>query len=393
MPRRKKLPVVPDIVGTGRSPENMLVQKTNPLLSLSETGLTLAEFKILDSYLGRIESHSPDKRNVQFGKGELESLLGVTKINYQDLEKRIDNLFRIVTIRDKEKERGFVKIALFERAECYKDESGLWNINLAASQAAMEYIFYPERLGYLRYNLQNVVRLTSRYSYVLYLYLEQHRHMSLTWEVPLGDLKRILNCTASSYDGFKAFNKDILKRCFKELNDKTTCHFTYETIRRGKTVIAVRFTLEPLHKSISLSHTPGSSDENNGERQHTSTLYLDLVSPELTAEELNELHDLASKLVPASEHDNEALSARIVRASVSKAKDYKARNIYRYAKQCIINEYEKAAREAEKMERQENENRKRAREDMARVQKLLEKMNIMETTNNESSKEELHETY
>lgn len=51
MPRRKKLPAIPDYKGTGKESDNLLIQKSNPLLSLSETGLTLAEFKILDAYL------------------------------------------------------------------------------------------------------------------------------------------------------------------------------------------------------------------------------------------------------------------------------------------------------------------------------------------------------
>ena len=58
----------------------LLIQKSNPLLSLSETGLTLAEFKILDAYLGRINSHDPEKRFIRFEKGEIERLLDVSQI-------------------------------------------------------------------------------------------------------------------------------------------------------------------------------------------------------------------------------------------------------------------------------------------------------------------------
>ena len=246
MPRRKKLPAVPDYKGAGKEPDNLLIQKSNPLLSLSETGLTLAEFKILDAYLGRINSHDPEKRFVRLEKGEIERLLGVSQIKSDDLEKRIDNLFQTVTIRDKNKSKGFCKIALFEKAECYRDEDGLWLVDLGASPSAMEYIFNPERLGYLRYNLRNVVKLTSRYSYVLFLYLEQNRHMHLTWDVPLDELKALMRCTADSYKGYKEFNDKVLKKCLSELNDKTDCKFSYEPIKRGRTVKAVRFTLEPL---------------------------------------------------------------------------------------------------------------------------------------------------
>lgn len=246
MPRRKKLPTIPDYQGTGKDPENLLVQKTNPLMSLSETGLTLAEFKILDAYLARINSHDPDKRFIRLEKGEIERLLGVSQIKSGDLEKRIDNLFQTVTIRDKNLTNGFCKIALFERATCYQDDNGLWQVDLGASPSAMEYIFNPERLGYLRYSLRNVIKLTSRYSYVLFLYLEQNRHMHLRWEVTLDELRAILRCTADTYKAYYRFNELVLSKCCKELNEKTDCKFTYEPIKRGRTVKAIHFTLETI---------------------------------------------------------------------------------------------------------------------------------------------------
>lgn len=260
MPRRKKLPSIPDITNMGKEPEKHIVQKSNPLMSLSETGLTLAEFKILDVYLARIDSHKPEERFIRLEKGEIEKYLGLSKINTHDLEKRIDNLFQVVTIRDKNKANGFVKIALFEKAVCYQDEDGLWQIDLGASESAMEYIFNVENIGYLRYRLRNIVNLTSRYSYILYLYLERNRHLHLSWEVRLDDLKSLLRCTAERYNQFKFFNSEVLKKCHKELNEKTECHFSYSPIRKGRNVAFIRFSLEPLTSTL-----PGEEQETVGD--------------------------------------------------------------------------------------------------------------------------------
>ena len=243
MPRRKKLPVIPDYEGVGRHPDNLLVQKTNPLLTLSETGMTLAELKILDAYLSRIDSHDPEKRFIRMEKGEIENLLGVTQIKPQDLEKRIDNLFQTITIRDERKPNGFTKIALFEKAACYQDDDGLWQVDLGASSSAMEYIFNPETIGYLRYRLANVINLTSRYSYILYLYLEHERYRK-SWEIELDDLKAMLRCNADTYAQFKRFNDLVLKKCYNELTEKTSLRFAYSPIRRGRSVVAVRFSVE-----------------------------------------------------------------------------------------------------------------------------------------------------
>ncbi len=245
MPRRKTLPMIPDYTDNGRNPENHIVQKSNPLLTLSETELTLPELKILDAYLSRINSHAPEKRFIRLEKGKIEELLGVTQIKSGDLEKRIDSLFKPVTIRDENKSKGFTKISLFEKAECYQDSDGLWQIDLGASVSAMKYIFNPENLGYLRYRLANVINLTSRYSYILYLYLERERYRK-SWEIPLVDLKSILRCTADTYSQFKRLNDLILKKCQKELNEKTNLRFSYEPIKKSRSVRAIRFTIETL---------------------------------------------------------------------------------------------------------------------------------------------------
>ena len=212
---------------------NYLVQKSNPLQSLSETKMTLAEFKILDAYLSKIDSHNPEKREVVFDKGELENLLDVVRITNTDLARRIDNLFKVVTIRDPEKPNKFTKIALFSCAECTQDDNGQWTIKLACSPEAMEYIFNIESIGYLRYRLKNVVNLTSRYSYLLFLYLESNRFRG-AWTIPLDDLKKMLCCTADTYSEYKRFNDLVLKKCQKELSQKTDIAFDYVALRRGR---------------------------------------------------------------------------------------------------------------------------------------------------------------
>lgn len=242
MPKRKRLPASPDYSGLPRYEEKMLVQKSRPLASLTQTQMTLPELKILDVYLSRINSHEPEKRFVRFEKGELEKILGVSRILRDDLDKRLQNLFQVVTIKDPEKPRGFTKIGLFERAEAVQDETGLWQVDLVCTPSAREYIFDIEHLKYLHYRLHSVISLTSRYSYALFLYFEDNDWRK-SWDVPLDELKRILRCTASTYDSYKDFSKDVLKRCQQELTEKTERRFSYSPVKRGRKVVAVHFEM------------------------------------------------------------------------------------------------------------------------------------------------------
>lgn len=251
MPKRKKLPVVPDYIGMG-DPEKLTVQKSTPLQSLAQTDLTLPELKLLDVYLSRIDSHDPEKRTVQIEKGELERVLGVTRILQDDLDTRLRHLFQVIKVKDDTKRRGFKLVSLFEEADAEPDEkTGLWTVTLTCTLAAREYIFNIENLGYLRYRLKNIVELKSRYSYILFMYLENNRSRHRkTWEIGLDELKEMLNCTADRYNQFKFFNAEILKKCHKELNEKTDCHFDYEPVKRGRAIVGVQFTVKSLAELI-----------------------------------------------------------------------------------------------------------------------------------------------
>lgn len=262
--RSKKKPIIPDYEGMGVHPENAEIQKARPLQSLSETNLTLPEFKILDAYLARINSHDPEKRTVRLEKGELEKVLGVTRILKDDLNKRLRNLFQIIEVKDESKRKGFKLINLFEEADAEQDDDGLWQITLTCTSSAREYVFNIDNLGYLRYRLKSVINLTSRYSYVLFLYLLDNRFRK-TWSITFEDLKTLLACNAERYKQFKFFNAEILKKCQKELSEKTDIRFDYKPIKRGRSISAVEFTIiseeaEQLEGQISIDDLPALTD-------------------------------------------------------------------------------------------------------------------------------------
>lgn len=241
---RKK---IEPIVGLGNE-DKLTVQKSLPLFALWRSELTLSEFKILDTYLSRIDSHKPEKRQVLLTKGEIEEALGVQKINNPDLKERLKHLMgSVVEVPDKDTKKGFRLVTLFEEAEAEQDENGLWQVKLECTQKAMKYFFNVENLGYLRYKLRCITSLTSRYTYIMFVYLEANRFRK-SWEVELDELKVILHCEdEETYKEFKRFNDRLLKRVQKEMHEKTECRYTYEPVKKGRKVIAVRFTLETLN--------------------------------------------------------------------------------------------------------------------------------------------------
>ncbi len=111
-----------DVIKNLGSAEKLTVQKSMPLFSLWRSELTLSEFKILDTYLARINSHEPDRRIVEFSKGELEEKLGVKKINKTDLAVRLKHLMsNVVELPDQESADGMKFVTLFESAEAQRE--------------------------------------------------------------------------------------------------------------------------------------------------------------------------------------------------------------------------------------------------------------------------------
>lgn len=305
MARKKK---ADPLVGMSRDPEGKLtVQKSHPLTALWQSDLSLSEFKILDAYLARINSKKPEQRTVKLTKGELEEALGVTRINKADLKQRLKNLYSPIDLEPNNPRKIKLR-ALFEEAEAEQDDDGIWQIQLTCTPSAMKYMFNVEKLGYLRYKLRCITSLTSRYTYILFIYLESNRFRE-SWEVDLAELKQILNCHEDAlYSEYKRFNERILKRCQKELAEKTECRFTYEPIRKGRSVSSIRFKLEMLSPKIeaeiqnrdpdqtSIFDYEDQTDEAVEARERRGAIccgFDDQIFDEFSDEELTEFRSLA----------------------------------------------------------------------------------------------------
>ena len=276
--------------------ENKLtVQKSLPLFALWRSDLTLSEFKILDTYLSRIDSHRPERRSVRFERGELEAKLGVKKINLTDLKNRLRHLMgSVVEIPDSSLRRGFRLVTLFEDATAEQDDSGLWQINLTCTQQAMRYFFNIEALGYLRYKLRCITSLTSRYTYIMFIYLEANRYRR-SWDVPIDELRTILNCDGEeTYKTYKRFNDLILKKSWRELTEKTECQFKYEPVKRGRSVVAIKFTVFPLRPSIDVPDE--QQDIPDRGQQDDNAFYNEALDNAMTPEQMSVIMGLVREI-------------------------------------------------------------------------------------------------
>lgn len=223
--------------------DKLTISKSYPFLSLTKTSsLTLQELKILDCFLAKINPTDPKSTSVRFSRGELEMLCGGKRIRKEDLVQRLRHLCTNVTLYDPKDPDKFKVISLFEEAVASLDQqSGTWVVDLQCTEKAKKYIFNLPQ--YLRYQLQRVMNLRSRYAYALFLYIRRNSFRK-KWREPLVSLRKELSCDDPTYEEFRYLNYKILRPAQKELKEKADCLFTYTPCTAGgKRVVEVEFEI------------------------------------------------------------------------------------------------------------------------------------------------------
>ena len=212
-----------------------------PLLQeLRHRNLTVFELKLIEIYLSRINSHNPDSRTVIFEKNELKKIFG-TSFRTDILRQSLEHIQHLQVSEIAEDGTLITERTtnLFDYSEIVHDKGGVAYIKLECSSRAMQYIFFLEDIGYLRYKLRNVVHLNSKYSYTLFLYLLQHKFQK-SWRISVSSLIDILK---PPYDNYTEINKAIMKPVLAEINEKTSLKYEYYPIKKGRTVVEVEFDI------------------------------------------------------------------------------------------------------------------------------------------------------
>lgn len=228
--------------------EKYIVEKSKALVWAQFQDYSPGELKILDTYLSRIDPRKPEASLVTFTKKEYAELMGLdSDIRTEQLKTYTGGLLsNVVTIDLPNK--GYVQYPLFAEAKCYLDDiSGQVTIEVDCNPKLKTAFFDIARNGYVRYQLKNIISLKSQYSVRLYPKLKDR---PFGWTVPVVELREMLGATASSYDVFKDFNKHVLQKAIKEINEITDITVTAENVRKGRSVVSIRFTVSEKNPHV-----------------------------------------------------------------------------------------------------------------------------------------------
>lgn len=294
-------------ITNGLEPE-YIVEKSRPLMLMKEVPFALGELKVLDTYLSRINARDPDATTVRFSKEEYEDLMGIERMRPERLEKYVKSIMsKTVTLPDPAARGGWRVYTLFDEAVCAQDENEQWWIDLSCTTKAKKIFFNLDSIGYIRYQLKNVLPLSSKYSVLLYVYLLDNRFRG-SWDVSLPELREaIFRCKSKFYaENFKNFRQDILEKSIKEVNAKTDLTFAYEPVKTGRKVSGIKFKLIKDEVSLPLEQDPAQVSlfehddlfDDRYDMDDPLGIYAEALPPEFTPEEVEALRALAVDHVP-----------------------------------------------------------------------------------------------
>lgn len=226
------------------------VEKSDPLILMRTVPFSLGELKILDTYISRINAGDDTRRTVIFTKEEYEQLMELNSVDYRTLKHNTKGLLgKVVELEMPDKE--YLQFVLFEQARYHKDEYGKPVIELTCTSLAKDLFFCIEKYHYFKYALENVISLTRKASYLLYLHILANRYRG-EWEIKLEELRdKVLDCKGqASYQEYKIFKNRVIDPSVKEVNQKTDCHFEYQAIKIGRKVAKIKFIYHSIGHQI-----------------------------------------------------------------------------------------------------------------------------------------------
>lgn len=310
---------------TGKLDPKYWVQKSDPLVLMRSVPFTLGELKILDTYISRINAADDTRRTVIFTKEEYEELMGLTCVDYRTLKKHTGGMLgKVVTLEMPNKE--YVQFVLFEQARYHKDEYGKPIIELTCTTLAQDLFFCINKYHYFKYALENVISLTRKASYLLYVYIRHNRYRG-EWDVSLDELRdTVLDCKGQeSYQEYKIFKNRVLDPAVKEVNKKTDCHFEYEAVKRGRRVAKIKFIYlseKQIDSQLSfgdMANVPLLTDQSEAEDElrlakygtETLAILAEGVKDEFSKEEMEEISIILTRINTPKDHNLSGYEATV----------------------------------------------------------------------------------
>lgn len=210
--------------------KDYIIEKSNILIEIKNTNMTLQELRFFCIYLSKINSRDVDTRCVTFPMSEFQKIMGFGKLNIKQIQQSTNKLLcKVVNVPSSD--GGYTGFTLFKRVRVFKDDFENWNLEINASDDALP-LFFNLKGNYLTYELWNILSLKSVNQVRMYELLKRYEKLGI-YEIKMSDLREYFCIEPTQYPRMERFKARILDDCQKALTENTDICFTYECGKRG----------------------------------------------------------------------------------------------------------------------------------------------------------------
>lgn len=208
--------------------------KSNTLIE-SKYSLGVLEQKVL---IYAISNLKIDSTFVEFKVKDISDTMNISKNRHAEIRKISNNLMDTRLYFEDEK----LDVRWIASSKYYSQEG---KVRLEFSDTLLPYIL-GLKSRFTRYDINNVMVLTEKYSIRLYELLKQYEKIN----------KRILSVKTlrsmlileNKYTAFKDFEKYVIKRSVEEINKETDLSIEYMKIKKGKKIEKIEFSISKKMK-------------------------------------------------------------------------------------------------------------------------------------------------
>jgi len=225
--------------------EKNLVRKSNDIIEACYD-MSVPELRLIYSCVSKIEFQQiiDERKMFTISAKEYAKTFGVDHSNAsKELKKAVDKMWdREITIK-RPNETDLVTRWISSKAN--------WGDGQAEIRFSLDVIPYLTNLlkigKFTIYKLENIGSIKSAYGIRLYELLVQYKKIGER-KIELQELRDIL-CLGSKYNRMCDFRKWVLDLAVKEINTNTDLNISYENIKRGRSIIALNFTIKNKRKT------------------------------------------------------------------------------------------------------------------------------------------------
>lgn len=162
---------------------------------------------------------------------------------YRQMEAVTTSLLRtILEIREKEGERTRTK---FQWLSLCKYQDGEGTVELKFHELLKPYLL-ELRSRFTQLRLERFFKFRSSYTIRFFERIEMNRGLNrMTWQMPLNELREWLGIDQEAYEFFGMLRAKVIDVAQRELDQKSDWSFSFETIKIGRKITGVQFTIRP----------------------------------------------------------------------------------------------------------------------------------------------------